>query len=344
MTIQCNLKKVDDWRFSLPKTGAMRTEGLIFTSEKMLPSICQDKAQEQVANVATLPGIVGKSLAMPDIHWGYGFAIGGVAAFDVDRGIISPGGVGYDINCGCRLLRTNLKAEAVKNKIKDIIYKLFSNIPSGVGSTGKISLNKEEVKNVLKDGAKWAVKKGFGTAEDLNHIEENGCLESANPSLVSQRALERGREQLGTLGAGNHFLELQVVDRIFDEKVANVFGLFEGQLTIMIHTGSRGLGYQICDDSIRNLQGAPAKYGIVLPDRQLVCAPIGSDEANNYYGAMCAAANYAWANRQLITHWTRESAMDVFVKSPAELGLEIIYDVAHNICKFEEHKFEGKTM
>jgi tRNA-splicing ligase RtcB len=344
MTIQCQLKKLNDWRFVIPKTGVMRTEGLIYASEKMLNQICGDKAQEQVANVATLPGIVGRSLAMPDIHWGYGFAIGGVAAFDMDKGIISPGGVGYDINCGVRMLRTNLSKEELAPRVKDLIYKIFSNVPSGVGSTGKLALRKEEVADVLKGGAQWAVKKGFGTKEDLKHIEENGKMEQADPSLVSQRAIERGREQLGTLGAGNHFLEVQVVDQVFDAKVAEVFGLELNQIVFMIHTGSRGLGYQICDDNIRKLQGAPAKYGISLPDRQLVCAPVNSNEARDYYGAMCAGANYAWANRQMITHWVRESIMEVFSKPLTELGLEVIYDIAHNICKFETHEVEGKQV
>ncbi|OGS21225.1 MAG: RNA-splicing ligase RtcB [Elusimicrobia bacterium RIFOXYA2_FULL_39_19] len=338
----CPLKKLDDWRWELPRQTGMNTEGLVFASEKMISAICGDKAHQQVANVAHLPGIVGKSLAMPDIHWGYGFPIGGVAAFDLTSGVISPGGIGYDICCGIRLLRTNLKKANIENKIQKLIDNMFYNIPSGVGSTGKIALKKEEVKQVLNEGAKWAVKKGYGTPEDLKHTEEEGCLSGANADKVSSRALERGHEQLGTLGAGNHFLEIQEVEQIFDETAANAFGLFLGQITVMIHTGSRGLGYQVCDDSIRNLQTATQKYAIRLPDRQLVCAPVESTEGKDYFSAMAAAANYAWANRQIITHWVRQTFTEVLGKKQTEIGLELVYDVAHNIGKFEQHLHNGK--
>ena len=331
------LKKIDNWRWLLPKTGGMRTEGLIYASEKMLKHIEEDKTPNQVANVAYLPGIVGKSMAMPDIHWGYGFPIGGVAGMDYDTGVISPGGIGYDINCGVRLLRTNLTKKDIEGKLPALVSSLFANIPSGVGSTGKINISRQEVMQVLNQGAKWAVSRGFGTPEDLLHTEEQGSFAAADATKVSQRALERGREQLGTLGAGNHFLEIQIVEEIYDPKVAQTFGLFKDQVTILIHTGSRGLGYQVCDDYLRILGEATRKYGISLPDRQLACAPITSQEGQNYFSAMAAAANYAWANRQCITHWTRESLMKVLGKGPKELGLEVVYDVAHNIGKIEEH-------
>jgi tRNA-splicing ligase RtcB (3'-phosphate/5'-hydroxy nucleic acid ligase) len=333
-----NLEKLDNCRWEIPKTGCMNVPGMIYSSAKLIEHVIREKAAEQVANVACLPGIIDKSLAMPDVHWGYGMPIGGVAAFDINNGIISPGAIGYDINCGVRLLRTNLQKEDIKGEVSDLIQKLFANIPSGVGSTGKLNLTSGEVERVLEQGASWAVKKGYGTAEDLEHIEEKGGFEGADPSNVSARALERGKEQLGTLGAGNHFLEIQVVDEIFDEKVAAVFGLFKNQITVMIHTGSRGLGYQICDDYIGSFQKAVLKYGIKLEDKQLACAPVNSPEGKKYYSAMACGANYAWANRQIITHWVRESLMKVLEKSPKELGLEVVYDVAHNIGKFEEHK------
>jgi tRNA-splicing ligase RtcB (3'-phosphate/5'-hydroxy nucleic acid ligase) len=332
-----NLKKIDDCRWEIPKSGYMNVPGIIYSSERMIDKVIKEKAAEQVANVACLPGIINKSLAMPDVHWGYGFPIGGVAAFDVDKGVISPGGIGYDINCGVRLLRTSLTKEEIKNKRPDLVNTLFINIPSGVGSTGKLNLTSNEVRQVLEQGASWAVKKGYGEPEDLEHLEEKGTLEGADSADVSARALERGQEQLGTLGAGNHFLEIQIVDEIFNERAASVFGLFKDQVTIMIHTGSRGLGYQICDDYIDSFQKTVIKYGIKLQDRQLVCAPVKSAEGKKYYSAMCCGANYAWANRQIITHWIRESFMRVLEKSPKELGLEVVYDIAHNIGKFEEH-------
>jgi len=332
-----NLKKLDDYRYMVEKTGKMNVPGIIYANEHTIKKVIEDKAVQQVENVATLPGIEKASLAMPDVHWGYGFPIGGVAAFRVSDGVISPGGIGYDINCGVRLLRTNLTKEEIKPYLEKLVYALFNNVPSGVGSTGKLRLSIDEVKEVLKKGAKWALQHGFGSKEDLEFTEENGCMEEANPEVVSERALERGREQLGTLGAGNHFLEIQYVEQIYDENVAKVFGLFKDQITVLVHTGSRGLGYQICDDYIRYLQQAVQKYGIWLPDRQLVCAPIDSPEGKRYFQAMAAAANYAWANRQIITHWVRETIMHVLNKSAKEIGLEQIYDVAHNIGKFEEY-------
>ncbi|UCD20411.1 MAG: RtcB family protein [candidate division WOR-3 bacterium] len=340
------LKKIDDFRYKIPrsyKTG-MKTDGIIYASEKMLPQITSDKAPEQVANVAFLPGIVGFAMAMPDIHWGYGFPIGGVAAFDIEKGIISPGGVGYDINCGVRLLRTNLTDNDIKDKIKELVRAIFNNVPSGVGSTGKIRIDEREVKDVLINGAQWALKKGFGRKEDIDHIEARGALPGANPEKVSKRALQRGRPQLGTLGAGNHFLEIQVVEDIYDREAAKIMDIDDvGQITVMIHTGSRGLGYQVCDDNVKVLGRTTQKYGIIIPDRQLACAPITSPEGRSYFEQMACAANYAWANRQCIMHWIRESFEKVLGKKAEDLGLNLIYDVAHNIAKFERHRIGDET-
>jgi len=341
MSWQGELKKIDDFRYRIPrsyKTG-MKTDGIIYASEKMLPQITSDQAPEQVANVAFLPGIVGCAMAMPDIHWGYGFPIGGVAAFDVEKGIISPGGVGYDINCGVRLLRTDLTDKDIQHKIKELVRSIFNNVPSGVGSTGKIRIDEKEVKQVLIHGAQWAMRKGYGWEEDIEHIEAHGALEGANPDKVSRRALQRGRPQLGTLGAGNHFLEIQVVEDIYERAAAQEMGINDvGQITVMIHTGSRGLGYQVCDDNVKTLGSVTQKYGISIPDRQLACAPIKSPEGRAYFEQMACAANYAWANRQCIMHWIRESFEKVLNKKAEDLGMHLIYDVAHNIAKFEQHK------
>jgi tRNA-splicing ligase RtcB len=346
MSWQGELKKIDGFRYRIPrsyKTG-MKTDGIIYASEKMLPQITSDEAPEQVANVAFLPGIVGCAMAMPDIHWGYGFPIGGVAAFDVEKGIISPGGVGYDINCGVRLLRTDLTDKDIQHKIKELVRSIFNNVPSGVGSTGKIRIDEKEVKQVLIHGAKWAMRKGYGWEEDIEHIEAHGALEGANPDKVSRRALQRGRPQLGTLGAGNHFLEIQVVEDIYDREAAQVMGIDDvGQITVMIHTGSRGLGYQVCDDNVKTLGRVTQKYGIDIPDRQLACAPIRSPEGKAYFEQMACAANYAWANRQCIMHWIRESFEKVLGKKAEDLGMHLIYDVAHNIAKFEKHKVGDET-
>ncbi|MEJ5300297.1 MAG: RtcB family protein [Thermodesulforhabdaceae bacterium] len=337
---------IDQWRWKIPKEGKMRTDGLIYAREDMLDLIIQDQSAQQVANVATLPGIVGYSMAMPDIHQGYGFPIGGVAAFDLNEGIVSPGGVGYDINCGVRLMTTHLtKKDLSDDKVKSLVDELFENIPSGVGSSRKdFSLSQSELRSVLAEGAKWAVRKGFGKESDLERIEENGCIPWADPSEVSSKALERGKSQLGTLGSGNHFIELGFVEEIYDKKVAEVFGLFPDQLTVFVHTGSRGLGHQVCDDFIAILLKSVAKYGIDLPDRQLCCAPIRSPEGKAYLGAMGAAANFAFANRQMISHWVAET-FEQFFKMPAErLGLSLLYDIAHNIAKIERHVVGGKEM
>lgn len=341
------MEKIDNWRWKIPQSykKEMRVEGVIYASSEMLEKIKEDMAPEQVANVATLPGILKYSLAMPDIHWGYGFAIGGVAGFSIKEGVISPGGVGYDINCGVRLLRTNLTKKDITEKIlEELVRAIFYNVPSGVGSTGKIRISQSEVKEVLYKGARWAYEKGFGTERDLRFTEEEGQMKGADPEKISKRALERGAPQLGTLGAGNHFLEIQEIEEIYDQEAAKVFNLEKGMITVMIHTGSRGLGYQICDDNVRELGKAVQKYGIYLPDRQLACAPIESPEGKAYFSAMVCAANYAWANRQCITHWVREAFSQVFKKKVEDLGLELIYDVAHNIAKFEKHLVNGKEM
>jgi tRNA-splicing ligase RtcB len=320
----------------------MRADGIVYASGEMMRSIKSDQSLEQVANVACLPGLVGSSMAMPDIHYGYGFPIGGVAAMDVKEGVVSPGGVGYDINCGVRLLRTNLTLEEVEPRVKDIVNQLFVDVPSGVGSKGKVRVNARELERVLVQGAQWAVGQGMGWAEDPDHLESGGKIDGADPGALSERAIQRGRPQLGTLGAGNHFLEVQVVDEIHDEETARAFGITDpGQITVMIHTGSRGLGYQVCDDSLKVMQRATQKYGIDLPDRQLACAPVESPEGRQYMAAMAAAANYAWANRQCITHWTREAFERVFGSGTAKLGMQIVYDVAHNVAKIEEHVVDG---
>lgn len=337
------VQQVDACRWRIPREGAMRTDGLVFADRAMMAALQQEQALEQVRNVATLPGIVGPSIAMPDIHWGYGFPIGGVAAFDAEEGVVSPGGVGYDINCGVRLLRTELTVNEVRPRIAKLADELFRNVPSGVGSHRRdLKLSVAEERKVLTRGARWAVENGFGRAEDLEHIEEQGTLGGADPGLVSDRALQRGRNQLGTLGSGNHFLEVDLVEEIGDQQVANVLGLFPGQVTVTIHTGSRGLGYQVCDDHLKMMQRAAKKYAIELPDRQLCCAPLESPEGRQYLAAMACAANFAFANRQLITAWVRESFERVLGKSPADLRISAIYDVCHNIAKLETHLYEGK--
>ena len=338
------LQKIDEYRWRIPREGKMRTDGIIYSEESMLPDVRKDQSLVQVANVAWLPGIVGHSLAMPDIHWCYGFPIGGVAAFDMNEGVISPGGVGYDINCGVRLMRSGLSRTDIQGRVKELVEVLFTNIPSGVGSHRKdLKLNREEERRVLKKGARWAVEKGFGTSEDLAHIEEQGCIEGGDPERVSERAMERGRAQLGTLGSGNHFVEVGYVAEIFDESVARTLGLWKDQVTVIVHTGSRGLGHQVCDDYIRVMMDAARKYQIELPDPQLCCSPVSSPEGRQYFEAMACAANFAFANRQMITHWVRETFERVFHKGPRDLKLDLIYDVCHNIAKIESHTVNGKT-
>ncbi len=337
------VQKIDAWRWRIPREGKMRTEGLIYADEKMLKDIQKDQSLLQVANVAMLPGIVGKSMAMPDIHWGYGFPIGGVAAFEVKNGIISPGGVGYDINCGVRLLRTGLSRKEVEAKIQQLVDTLFRNIPSGVGSRRKdLKLDSKELRKVFKEGVKWAISRGFGSTEDMEHIEDKGCIEGGDPATVSERARERGQAQLGTLGSGNHFVEVGYVDEVYDHEIAHALGLEKDGITIMVHTGSRGLGHQVCDDYIKVMMEASRRYGIDLPDRQLCCAPVNSPEGKKYLSAMACAANFAFVNRQMITHWTRESFEQVFQMSPKDLKLEVVYDVCHNIAKLEMHDIDGE--
>ena len=339
------LEKIDNYRWKIPSSykPGMKVPGLIFASEALLPGISNDKAPEQVANVAFLPGIVKYSLAMPDIHWGYGFSIGGVAATDPQaHGVISPGGVGYDINCGVRLLRSDLRKEDLMPRLEDLINSLFGNIPCGVGSSGNIRVKDKEESEIFLKGALWAVQKGYGIKEDLECTEDNGCIKGADPDKVSDRAYERGRKQSGTLGSGNHFLEIQVVDEIFDEKIAASYGIFKGQISVMIHSGSRGLGYQVCDDYVKSMVRCLGKYNINVPDRQLACAPIDSPEGKAYLSAMKCAANYAWANRQCLMYLARMVFEKVFNKSWSSLGLSLVYDVAHNIAKMERHKVDGK--
>ncbi len=341
------LKQVDEFRYEIPSSykHGMRTSGLIYADESMMKNVIRDNALEQVANVATLPGILKKSMAMPDIHWGYGFPIGGVAGMDTEEGVISPGGVGYDINCGVRMLTTNLTVKDVTPKLKELIDTMFTNVPSGLGSKGKVRVDSRTLTRVLEDGAKWAVENGYGWQEDLEHLEEGGGMEGADSEKVSQRAIDRGKSQLGSLGAGNHFLEIQKVDRIINEEAAKRMGVNElDQIIVMIHTGSRGCGHQIASDYIRKMEVAYRKYGIDLPDRQLACAPIDSPEGRDYFSAMACGANFAWTNRQMILHWVRESFESVFNQKAEDIGMRVIYDVAHNIAKFEEHDVDGKRM
>jgi len=339
------LERIDECRVRLPRgyKPGMRTDGIVYADERLMATACEDQALEQVANVAFLPGIQTASMAMPDIHWGYGFPIGGVAATDpAEGGVISPGGVGYDINCGVRLIRTNLEREGVADRMQQLVGALFRDIPCGVGRGGAIKFSDREQRKIMLEGAAWVVRQGYGRPEDVEHTESNGCLEKADPGAVSRRAFERGRDQVGTLGAGNHFVEVQVIDEIYDPEAARVFELHVGRIMVMIHSGSRGLGYEICDNYIRSLQHAPRKYGIELPDRQLVCAPVDSDEGRRYLAAMRCAANYAWANRQVLLHLTREVFEHFFKMSPRELGMDLIYDVAHNIAKLERHQVAGE--
>jgi len=339
-----NLVRLDDYRWEVPadyKPG-MRVRGIIYASDFLMDAIRKDQSVEQVANAATLPGIVKASLAMPDMHFGYGLPIGGVVATGMKDGVVTPGGVGFDINCGVRMLRTGLNRIDIKDRVRPLIDGLFGTIPTGVGARGALKLGQDEFDRMLVKGARWAVDKGYGSREDLDHIESGGAIEGADPEKVSVKAYERGRNQLGTLGSGNHFAEVQYVERVFDEAAAGALGLWEGQVTLMIHTGSRGFGHQVCTDYLRVMEAAVKRYGITLPDRQLACAPIGSPEAESYLGAMRAAANFGFANRQVIMHWARETFMRVLGMSPRELDMRLIYDVAHNIVKFEEHVVDGR--
>ncbi len=341
-----NVKQVDQYHWELPLGSVpnMRVPGLIFADSDMIQTIKKDGSLRQVAQVATLPGAIKASMAMPDIHFGYGFPIGGVLATQGDDGVISPGGVGFDINCGVRLLKTPLKASQITPQLQNIIQKLFSEIPSGVGSGGKLKLRNNELRDVVRYGSRWAVDKGYGSADDLLHTEAGGCMDGADPETISSHAFERGHEQLGTLGSGNHFIEIQRVDAILDQAAADAFGLVTDQITIMIHSGSRGLGHQVCTDYLKVMGDAIRKYRIQVPDRQLACAPLSSPEGQRYLSAMKGAANYAWANRQCLSHWVRDVFQRMFHDQCSIQNMPLLYDVAHNIVKIEEHRYQGKRI
>lgn len=317
----------------------------IYASDQLIEKMRQDATFQQGANAACLPGIYKHSIILPDGHQGYGFPIGGVAATDYETGIISPGGVGYDINCGVRVLRTTLDEKDVRPKLRELIDRLFVDVPTGIGRSGKIHLERSGIDDVLRGGAEWAVEHGYGWEEDLKHQEAGGKIEYADPSAVSSQAKARGLKQVGTLGSGNHFLEVQVVDEIYDDAAAKVMGITHvGQITVMIHSGSRGLGHQVCSDYIKTMTSAMRKYKIEVPDRELCCVPTTSPEGQAYLGAMSAAANYAFANRQSMMHWARETFAKVMGSTPEDLGMDLIYDVAHNMGKVEEHDINGKRV
>ncbi len=336
------LVQLDEVRWEIPRTGQMKVPGRIFTDARTLPDIEKDQSPLQVYNVAHLPGIVGRAMAMPDVHWGYGFPIGGVAAFDLDGGVISPGGVGYDINCGVRLASTGLKREDIAEEIRHLVEALFARIPAGVGSRGGIVLKKEAFSSVIREGARWAVRKGMGDHSELERIEDGGALDGADPDIISDRAFNRGKDQLGTLGSGNHFVEIGYVDQVFDEATARQWGLEPDTVTVMIHTGSRGFGYQVCDEFLARMVKSVRKEGLDLPDKQLACTRLGSGLAEDYMAAMAAAANFAFANRQIIMHLTRTTWEETFGLAPRDLRLRLIYDVCHNIAKIETHTIEGR--
>ena len=341
------LERIDATRWRIPKSykKGMRVDGIIYADDRLIEAIKQDRSPEQVANVATLPGIVKYSLAMPDIHWGYGFCIGGVAATDpAQGGVISPGGVGYDINCGVRLIRTNITLADAMPRMPKLIDTLFSTVPCGVGRGGRVHFSKGELVRLMVEGSSYVVDKGYGWNSDVAATEGGGRLDGARPDMLTARAIERGMDQCGTLGSGNHFLEVQVVERIDHPQAAAAMGLVEGLITIMIHSGSRGLGYQVCEDSLKRLRDVPRKYGIDLPDKQLACAPIDSPEGQRYLGAMRAAANFAWCNRQIMTHLTRQVFAEVFQQPAERLGMHLVYDVAHNIAKMEPYEVDGEMV
>ncbi len=333
-------ERIAPFTYRIPRQGKMRVDAVFFASEEILQDLEAENyaSLQQLMNVATLPGIVEPALAMPDIHWGYGFPIGGVAAFDPEEGgVVSPGGVGFDINCGVRLLVSHLALEDLLPRQRELADALYRLVPSGVGSQRRdVRFSKKELKEILKEGAGWLVKRGFGYPEDVGFIESEGRLPWANPDKVSERAFERGAPQIGTLGSGNHFLEVQYVDEIYHEEAALAFGLFKGQITVLIHTGSRGLGHQVCQDYVERFLKVAPRYGIELVDKQLAAAPIRSPEGQDYLQAMAAAANFAFANRQLIAHFVREAFEEVGF-SPKDHGLRVLYDLAHNNAKFEEH-------
>ncbi|MBS3759161.1 MAG: RtcB family protein [Desulfobacterales bacterium] len=337
------LIQIDPYRWEVKKAGAMRVPARIFSSRRLIEAVKKDETFKQLVNVAQLPGILNAALAMPDIHWGYGFPIGGVAGFDADQGVISPGGVGYDINCGVRLAATHLSYEELKPHLEKLTNYLYRYVPTGVGSTGQLKLSKAELKKVLKQGSRWAVSKGYGEAADVDCTEDQGCMPDADPDAVSQKALERGRKQLGTLGSGNHFLEIGVVEKIYEPETADVFGLANGLVTVLLHTGSRGFGHQTCDDFLAHMARNPTIDGMELPDRQLACAKIQSSIGRQYYRAMACAANFAWTNRQILLHNAREGFQQALGISPRQLGMRQVYDICHNIAKFENHTIDNAS-
>jgi len=343
---ESRLKKITDliWEFPTTVKQGMRVPAHVFADQQLLSKMKKDHTFNQLVNVTFLPGIYKWAIALPDAHEGYGFPIGGVAATDIETGVISPGGVGYDINCGVRLLRTSLNKQDILPKLPELLNSIFRDVPSGLGSRGKVSVSVSELNKVLEEGARWGVENGYGWDEDLIHSEEGGCMEGANAAKVSREAKERGKSQIGSLGSGNHFLEIQYVDTIYDLDVAKQLGIVEeGQVTMMIHTGSRGLGHQVCSDYLRTIEFATKKYNIKIPDRELACVPVSSQEGIDYFEAMAASANFAWCNRQLITHWVRESFEKALRTRAEDLDLHLIYDVAHNMAKIEEHKINGKA-
>jgi tRNA-splicing ligase RtcB len=338
------LRHVSECVWEVPRSGGMRVPGRIYADERLMEHIRREKAIDQVINVAHLPGIVRRSLAMPDIHWGYGFPIGGVAATDpASGGVVSPGGVGYDINCGVRLVASSITLDEAAPRLREMVRALFEDVPAGLGSHGAIGkLNKKTLEAVMTGGAGWAVERGFGSPGDLDRTEEGGRLGRADPAAVGKRAVERGLDQLGTLGSGNHFMEIDAVEEVYEPETASAFGLSQGTIALLVHSGSRGFGYQICDDSLDVMQGAVEKYGISLPDRQLACAPVESAEGRSYLAAMACAANYAWANRQVMMVLAERALARVFGKSEDALGLRLVYDVCHNIAKLERHAVDGE--
>ena len=336
------VEPIDVYRFRIPRDSgrAMRTDVIVYASTELMNHIRTDLSLEQAINVATLPGIVGPSLAMPDIHQGYGFPIGGVAAMDLEQGVVSPGGVGFDINCGVRLVRTTLDEAEVRTRLRELINQVFRDVPCGAGTTGRVKINQKQLNQVLVRGARWMVENGYGEARDSEFAEAGGALDGADPAAVSERARDRGLPQLGTLGSGNHFLEVQYVEQIHHGEAAQAFGLREGQVVVLIHSGSRGLGHQVCTDYVALMNKNLARYGISLPDRQLACGPIRSEEGRNYLAAMRAAANFAWANRQAILHFLRGAFQRIFGE---RVHLDLIYDVCHNIAKQERYEVEGRS-
>lgn len=340
------IQKINDYMWQIPKyKPEMLVPGMIFASQKLLEKMKTDRTLWQCSNVAQLPGIYKHAVTLPDGHEGYGFPIGGVAATDYEKGVISPGGVGYDINCGVRLLSTTITEKEIRPKLSLLAESIFRNVPSGLGSRRKdLTISNRNLEDLAVDGVQWLIDRGLGWSGDAEHCEEGGCMSNANPDKVSKTAKSRGLTQIGTLGSGNHFLEIQKVDKIFNEKTAKTFGIEqEGQVTVMIHCGSRGYGHQVCSDYLRVMEHAVEKYNIKLPDRELACAPGNSQEAKDYIEAMACAVNYAFCNRQAIMHWVRQSFQQVYGQDPEKLGLKLVYDVAHNIAKAETHTIDGEN-